>query len=184
MKNAKTVTKKSLTRKELRNFLLLKLRSLYTDVNLEPERIESYLEEIRKTSEDKRKLMMNLYAKYYAPEKVTDYSGLPKRECDMTSEMLDFSSGFEIYLNSIEEEYNVIVKQKREAFARWSLVLSLKQPYSRILYFRYYKRMSTKDTCDKLHIARSTLFRKREVALLELSKQFAVRNDIEVVSDY
>jgi len=184
MKRKRTVVKKCLTRKELKTFLLLKLNSLYRDVNLEPDRIEAYLEEIRKTSEDKRKLMMNVYAKYYSPEKVTDYSGLPKRECDMTSEMLDFSSGFESYMNSIEEEYNVIVKQKREAVALLSLVLSLKQPYSRILYFRYYKKMSTKETCEKLHIARSTLFRKRENALWELSKLFAVRNDIEVVDDF
>lgn len=183
MKYAKNVVKKSLTRKELRTYLLYKLNSMYSDVNLEPDKTAAYLEEIRKTSEDKRKLMMNVYAKYYAPEKVTDYSGLPKRECDMTGEMIDFSASFDDYVASVEEQYNVLVKQKREAVALLSLVLSLKQPYSRILYFRYYKRKTTRETCEEMHIARSTLFRKREAALCELSELFAVRNDIEVVSD-
>jgi len=97
--------------------------------------------------------------------------------------MIDFSASFDDYIASVEEQYNVIVKQKREAVALLSLVLSLKQPYSRILYFRYYKRKSTRETCEEMHIARSTLFRKREAALCELSELFAVRNDIEVVSD-
>ena len=184
MKKTNTAIKKSLTRQELKTFLLLKLNSLYSDVNLDPDKTAAYREEIRKTAEDKRRLMMDVYAKYYAPAKVTDFSGLPKRGCDMTGEMLDFSAGFDRYIASIEEEYNVIVKQKREAVALLSLVLSLRQPYSRILYFRYYKKMSTKETCDELHIARSTLFRKREAALCELSELFAVRNDIEVVSDF
>ena len=183
MKNAKTVVKKRLTLKELKTFLLFKLNSMYRDVNLDPDKTAAYLEEIRKTSEDKRKLMMNVYAKYYAPVKVTDYSGLPKRESDMTGEMIDFSAGFDDYIASVEEQYNIIVKQKREAVALLSLVLSLKQPYARILYFRYYKKLTTKETCEELHIARSTLFRKREVALGELSKLFAVRNDIELIAD-
>ena len=183
MKNAKCLVKKCLTRKELKMFLLMKLNSLYSDVNIDPEKTAAFLEEIRKTSEDKRKLIMNVYAKYYAPVKVTDYSGLPKRECDMTGEMIDFSASFDEYIASVEEQYNYIVKQKREAVALLSLVLSLKQPYSRILYFRYYKKLTTKETCDELHIARSTLFRKREVALYELSELFAVRNDIELVAD-
>ena len=183
MKNAKTVVKKSLTIKELKTFLLFKLNSMYSDVNLDPDKTAAYLEEIRKTSDDKRKLLMNVYAKYYAPVKVTDYSGLPKRECDMTGEMIDFSASFDDYIASVEEQYNIIVKQKREAVALLSLVLSLKQPYARILYFRYYKKLTTKETCEELHIARSTLFRKREVALGELSKLFAVRNDIELISD-
>ncbi|MBO4450382.1 MAG: DUF1492 domain-containing protein [Clostridiales bacterium] len=181
MKNTNKVVKKCLTEKELKTFLLLKLNSLYSDVNLNPEKTAAYLEEIRKTSEDKRRLLMNVYAQYYAPAKVTDYSGLPKRECDMTGEMLDFSSGFDSYIASIEEQYNIVVKQKQEAVALLSLVLSLKQPYSRILYFRYYKKMSTKETCREMHIARTTFFRKREAALSELSKVFAVRNDIKVL---
>lgn len=174
---------KSLTEKELKTYLLLKLNSMYSDANLDADKTAAYLEEIRKTSEDKRRLMMNVYAEYYAPAKVTDYSGLPKRECDMTGEMLDFSSGFDKFIASIEEQYNIIVKQKREAVALLSLVLSLKQPYSKLLYFRYYKKMSTKETCAEMHIGRSTLFRKREVALSELSKVFASHNHIKVLAD-
>ena len=171
------------TRRELKTFLLVKLNSLYSDVNSTPERTAAFLEELKRAHEDRRAVLMDIYAGYYAPEKVTDYSGLPKRQCDMTGEMLDFSSGFDKYIASIEEEYNVIVKQKREAVALLSLILSLKQPYSRILYLRYYKRLSPEDASEELHIARSTMFRKRNVALGKLAELFAAKNDIVLMPD-
>ena len=171
------------TRRELKTFLLVKLNSLYSDVNSTPERTAAFMEELKRAREDRRAVLMDIYAGYYAPEKVTDYSGLPKRQCDMTGEMLDFSSGFDKYIASIEEEYNVIVKQKREAVALLSLILSLKQPYSRILYLRYYKRLSPEDASEELHIARSTMFRKRNVALGKLAELFAAKNDIVLMPD-
>lgn len=173
----------TITKKKLKTLLLAKLNSLYSDVNTSPERTAAYLEELKKSQEDRRKILMDVYAGYYAPEKVTDYSGLPKRQCDMTGEMLDFSSGFDRYIASIEEEYNVIVKQKREAVALLSLVLSLKQPYSRILYLRYYKKLSPEDASEEMHIARSTMFRKRNAALGELAELFAAKNNIELIPD-
>lgn len=173
----------TITKKKLKTLLLAKLNSLYSDVNTSPERTAAYLEELKKSQEDRRKILLDVYAGYYAPEKVTDYSGLPKRQCDMTGEMLDFSSGFDRYIASIEEEYNVIVKQKREAVALLSLVLSLKQPYSRILYLRYYKKLSPEDASEEMHIARSTMFRKRNAALGELAELFAAKNNIELIPD-
>lgn len=179
----KVGTSMSISKKKLKKILLTKLNSLYGDVNSSPDRTADYLDEIKRTQEDKRKLLMNVYAGDHAPLKVSDYSGLPKRECDMTGEMLDFSSGFENYLNSIEEEYDVFIRQKRDAVALLCLILSLRLPYSRILYMRYYKRMSPDDACAQMHIARATLFRKRSAALGELAELFAARNDIELIKD-
>ena len=172
-----------LSRKKLRSYLLVKLNSMYKDVNASPDKTASCLSDVRRTEEDKRKILMDLYAGYYAPAKVTDFSGLPKRQCDMTAEMLDFAENFDKYIASIEKEYSVLIKQKREAVALLAMVLSLRQPYSRILYLKYYKKMSPVAMCDEMHIARSTLFRKRNVALGELAELFAESNDIVLEPD-
>ena len=172
-----------LTRKKLRSYLLLKLNSMYKDVNMSPDRTNSYLSNVKRTEEDKRKLLMELYAGYYAPVKVTDYSGLPKRSCDMTGEMLDFVDNFDKYVASLEEEYNAWIKQKREAVALLAMVLSLRQPYSRILYLKYYKKMSPMQMCNEMHIARSTLFRKRNDALAKLAELFAESNNLVLEPD-
>jgi uncharacterized membrane protein YvbJ len=92
-----------LSKEKLKSYLLRKLNSLYTDVNSAPEDTTSYLSYIKRTEEEKRKIIMDLYAGYYAPAKVTDYSGLPKRRCDMTGEMLDFVENFDKYIASLEE---------------------------------------------------------------------------------
>ena len=172
-----------LSRKKLRSYLLLKLNSMYRDVNASPDKTTSYLSDIKRTEEDKRRILMDLYAGYYAPEKVTDYSGLPKRQCDMTGEMLDFADNFDKYIASLEEEYSVFLKQKREAVALLAMVLSLRQPYSKILYLKYYKKMSPLEMCGEMHIASSTLFRKRHAALGELAELFAETNNIVLEPD-
>ena len=173
----------AITKKELRSILISKLKSLSIDFNVAPDTTAAFLSEVKKTREEKRKAMMALYAEYYAPQKVSDYSGLPKRQSDMTAEMIDFSNGFDRYIASIEAEYNSVIKQKRDAAALLSLVLSLEQPYSRILYLRYYKKMSPDDVCSTLHIARSTMFRKRNAALGELVELFADKNNIQLKRD-
>ena len=183
MNRFNTIENKILSKKNLRSYLLVKLNSIYSDVNSSPEKSCRFLSEINKSEQDKRKILMDVYAAYYSPEKVTDYSSLPKRSCDMTAEMLDFSENFDKYLASIEEEYNVYVRQKREAVALLALILSLRQPYSRILYLKYYRRMSPADMCSEMHIARSTLFRKRNAALGELAELFAANNNIELEPD-
>ena len=162
-----------LSKEKLKSYLLRKLNSLYKDVNSAPER----------TEEEKRKIIMNLYAGYYAPAKVTDYSGLPKRRCDMTGEMLDFVENFDKYIASLEDEYNYYIRQKREAVALLAMILSLRQPYSRILYLRYYKKMPPEKMCIELHIARSTLFRKRNDALEVLAEMFAENNNLVLQPD-
>ena len=178
-KEEKTVV----TKRELKSMLLTRLNSLQTDVNTVPEKAKCYLTELRKTRNDKRKALMNVYAADYAPAKVTDFSGLPKKEGDMTGEMLDFSNGFDKYIDSLEQEYMDAKRQRKEAVRLLTLMLSLKQPYSRILYLRYYKKLSPEDACFEMHIARSTLFRKQNAALSQLMELFAESNGIIMKPD-
>jgi DNA-directed RNA polymerase specialized sigma24 family protein len=171
------------TKKELRSMLVTRLNSLHSDVNSRNEKAERYLTELKKTRNDKRKALMDLYAAEKAPVKVTDYSGLPKKECDMTGEMLDFSQGFDEYIASLEKEYMELKRRRNEAIKLLTMLMTLKPPYSMILYLRYYRKISPKDACYQLHIARSTLFRKQSAALTQLSELFAEHNGIIIKSD-
>jgi DNA-directed RNA polymerase specialized sigma24 family protein len=162
----------SISKKELRAMLLLKLSTLQYDLIRVPEEARRYLLDIRKTKNDKYKAM-DVYAEDNSPVKVTDLSGLPKRACDMTGEMIDFSEGFDRYILSIEKEYAAAKRRRSEAIRLLTMVMSLKQPYSRILYLRYYRKMSPEDACYELHVSRSTMFRKQNVALDRLAEMFA-----------
>ena len=92
--------------------------------------------------ERKAQGIMDIYAEDIMRRlKVTDYSGLPKKECDMTGEMIDFSQGFDDYIASLEERIQLLMqKQKKEAIELLAMILSLRQPYSMILYLRYYRK--------------------------------------------
>ena len=161
-----------ITKKELKAMLLLKLSTLQYDLIKVPEEARRYLLDIRKTRNDKN-TAMDAYAEDNSPVKVTDLSGLPKRECDMTGEMIDFSEGFDRYILSIEKESAAAKKRRSEAIRLLTMVMSLKQPYSRILYLRYYRKMSPENACYEMHVARSTMFRKQNVALDKLAEMFA-----------
>lgn len=171
------------TKKELKTIVLTKLNSLQYDVNTVPEEAKRYLSELRKTRNDKRNVLMDMYASENAPVKVTDYSGTPKRDCDMTGEMIDFSKGFDNYIASLEKEYAAAKKRRKEALRLLTMMLTLKLPYSRILYLRYFRKLSPEDTSSELHIARSTLFRKQNAAISQLSELFAEDNGIIIKSD-
>lgn len=175
--------KTTITRRELRSMLITRLNTLHSDVNNRNENAERYLSELRKTRNEKRKALMDIYAGEYAPVKVTDYSGLPKKECDMTGEMIDFSQGFDDYIASLEKEYADAKNRRNEAIKLLTMLMTIKAPYSMILYLRYYRKLSPKDACRHLHIARSTLFRKQSTALTLLSELFAERNGIIIKSD-
>ncbi|MBR1906198.1 MAG: DUF1492 domain-containing protein [Clostridiales bacterium] len=183
MKNTIKEEKKCITKRELKTMLITRLNTLHSDVNNRNEKAESYLSELRKTRNEKRKALMDIYAGENAPVKVTDYSGIPKKECDMTGEMIDFSQGFDDYIASLEKEYADAKRRRNEAIKLLTMLMTLKTPYSMILYLRYYRRLSPKDACRQLHIARSTLFRKQNTALSLLSELYAERNGIIIKSD-
>jgi len=101
----------------------------------------------------------------------------------MTGEMIDFSQGFDKYIASLEKEYADAKRRRNEAVKLLTMLMTLKPPYSMILYLRYYRKISPKDACYQLHIARSTLFRKQSAALTQLSELFAEHNGIIIKSD-
>ena len=171
------------TKKELRSMLIARLNSLHDDVCNVPEDVMLYISELKKTRKDKNDVLMDLYSAEHAPVKVADYSGIPKSECDMTGEMIDFSKGFDHYIAALEKEYAAAMKRRKEAIRLLTMMLSLKLPYAKLLYLRYYRKLSPDDTSYEMHIARSTLFRRQNTAISQLSELFAEDNGIIIKSD-
>ena len=171
------------TRKELKAMLMNRLNTLQYDLIKSPEEANRCLSDLKETRNDKIKALMDDYAKDNAPVKVSDISGIPKRECDMTGEMIDFCEGFDRYIDSIEKEYASIKKRRKEAVKLMTMLMSIKQPYAKILYLRYYRKMSPEVACKEMHIARSTMFRRQSNALNLLSDLFAENYDIIIKPD-
>lgn len=175
--------RKCYTKKELKSILMSRLNRLQDDVDTVPEKARSYMTEIKRTNSDRYRALMDIYATDNAPVKVSDYSLIPKKQGDMTAEMLDFSSGFDKYIDSLEKEYLAARMKRCEAIRLMTLVLSLPQPYSRLLYLRFYRKLSPDDASNVMHLARSTMFRKQSTAMGLLVEMYAKKNGLVLKSE-
>lgn len=183
MKERGKTRRKSYSRKELKSMLMSRLNTLQEDVDIVPEKARIYMSEIKRTNSDRYRALMDIYATENVPVKVADYSGLPKKPSDMTAEMLDFSSGFDKYIDSLEKEYIAARLNRCEAIRLMTLVLSLQQPYSRLLYLRFYKKLSPDDASNVMHLARSTMFRKQSTAMGLLVELYAKKNGLKLKAE-
>lgn len=183
MRERRKTKRKSYSRKELKSILMSRLNTLQDDVDKVPENVRIYMTEIKRTNSDRYRALMDIYATENVHVKVADYTGIPKKPSDMTAEMLEFSSGFDKYIDSLEKEYLAARIRRSEAIRLMTLVMSLQQPYSRLLYLRFYRKLSPDDASNAMHLARSTMFRKQSTAMGLLIDSYAKKYDLILKSE-
>jgi hypothetical protein len=115
---------------------------------------------------------MDLYAGYYAPCKVSDPTYVPKGQGDMNDVMINFSEGFNDFVKSMEEQYVNCLIRRRRATILLSRMLSIRLPYSRLMYLYYYKKKDPDEISETLYISRATFFRLKSFAINELTEMY------------
>jgi hypothetical protein len=154
---------------EARAIIVSRLNNLLADLNAHVPGEEVLAFEICRTHEDKFKSLMDLYAGYYSPCKVTDTVYTPRGQVDMNDVMLDFSEGFEEFIDSLEEKYVELIISRRRATVLLNKLLSIKLPFSRLLYYYYYKRMNPEEILEGFFISRATFYRIKSSAITALT---------------
>ena len=157
---------------EARAIINARLNRLCEDLADYPETENKLLNEICKVYEDRKISFMDLYAGYYAPCKVSDPTYVPKGQGDMNDVMINFSEGFDDFVKSMEEQYVNCLIRRRRATILLSRMLSIRLPYSRLMYLYYYKKKDPDEISESLYISRATFFRLKSFAINELTEMY------------
>jgi hypothetical protein len=102
---------------------------------------------------------------------------VPRGQGDMNDVMIDFSEGFDEFIESLEETYVNNIMRRRRAAVLLKRMLSMKLPYSRLMYLYYYKKLDPIVIIDDLYISRATFYRIKSVAINMLTSMYFTPGD-------
>ena len=163
LKNAKSF-------EEAREIVKSRLKLLRVDIDFRSPIEESLVSELDKAHDDRDRKLMDIYARYCSPCKVGDYSSDPRSQRDMNDIMIDFSEGYDKFIRAMEEDLISMMTRRRNATQLMTKMLSVKYPYSKIMYLCYYKNMRDSEVRDKLYMSRSSYYRIKNMGLDMLTK--------------
>ena len=157
---------------EARAIVSQRLSNLREDLSVRTGAEESLFAELIRTGEERNRSLMDLYACFYSPCKVSDTEYVPKAQGDMNDVMIDFSNGYEEFVKSMEEEYSTLMSRRRRAQGLLRRILSIPYPYSRVMYHFYYLAEEPEKISEELFISRATFYRIKSVALNILTSMY------------
>ena len=162
---------------EARAIINARLNHLCSDLSYHSDTEDALFNEIIKAYEDRKISLMDLYAGYYAPCKVSEPTFVPNGQGDMNDVMISFSEGFNEFINSMEKQYINFMIGRRRAAILLNKILSIDLPYSRLIYLYYYKRRDPIEISESLFISRATFYRLKSLGIDELTKLYFPNDD-------
>ncbi len=139
--------------------LKIRLSTLYDDLNLRNSMAADMLALINEASCDRDELFNNIYFRENSPLKIMNYYFHPIVKGDVTEEMLNISSNFDVFLREMYNNARKIMDQHTNAVTLLLILLSLPRPYCEVMYFRHYKRFSREDVMSRMFLSRSSYYR-------------------------
>ena len=165
--------------KEARAIIVSRLNNLCIDLSAYSSSEDAITNEILKAQEDKINGLMDFYAGLFSPCKVTDPGKIPTGQADMNDILIDFSEGFNDFIETLEERYVELIMRRRKATILLNRMLSFKLPFSRLMYLFYYKRMHRDEIIKMLFISRATFYRLKSQAIDALTRIYYPYNNGE-----
>lgn len=143
-------------KKQLKNIL----DNLYDDIIINDKEAVNLASFISNSRKDKNNILKELYYNENAPVKVlsTEFKG--KGESDVTGEMIDVSIKYDEFLDRLEKRVNDLISRHNKAMDVFLLIMSLPDPFCRVLYLKYFKKMTCDEVSVQLYISPSTFYRK------------------------
>lgn len=157
---------------EARAIIIARLNHLKEDLAYVPDIEERLFKEIEKAHDDRKLSLMDIYAGFYAPCQITDTVFEPKGTGDMNDVMIDFSTGFDEFIEAMEEQYVECIIKRRRAAVLLKRMLSLGLPFSKILYLYYYKKLEPNEIIKINFISRATFYRLKSFAINMLTSMY------------
>ncbi len=145
--------------------LKIRLETLYDDLVITNRETTELLSFISKSGDERRRMLNDMYFKDNAPVKVLGTEFLGRREADVTGEMIALSTKFDEFIDRLHKEAYGMMARHNQAVDLFYMILSLPDPYCKILYLRYFRRLSCKETMNCLYLSRTTFFRNLNKAI-------------------
>ena len=165
LKNAKSFD-------EAREIIKARLKYLRSDINFRSPLEEALTNELDTAHDDRQHKLMDIYARFCSPCKVEDYNSDPKEQSDMNDIMIDFSEGYDKFIRAMEEELICITARRRKATELMTKLLSIKYPYSKVMYLCYYKNMRDSEIREKFFMSKSSYYRVKNIGLDMITKMY------------
>ena len=150
---------------EARAIIVSRLNRLREDLAFNTSIEDPIVSEICKVRDDSSINLMDLYAGYYSPCKVSEPAFVPKGQGDMNDIMISFSEGFSEFIESLEEQYVDLIIRRRRATILLNRMLSVNLPLARLMYLYYYQRIDLGEVTRKLYCSRATFYRLKSDAI-------------------
>lgn len=144
------------------------LENMYNDVNFNTDNANVLLSLANDFNGDKSNLLRNIYFKENSPVKVMNTTFNVGSNKDYQDEMLTISMKYDEFIIHLNQKAADVINKRSKAVDLFIAILSLPEPYSQLLYLRYYKRLSSEEIMDKLFISRSTYYRNFDKGLNKL----------------
>lgn len=157
---------------EARAIIVSRLNRLREDLSFQPSVEDPIIAEICKAREDGTTSLMDIYAGYYSPCKVSEPAYIPKGQGDMNDIMISFSEGFSEFIESLEEQYVELIIRRRRATILLNRMLSIRLPLARLMYLYYYQRIDPGDVTNKLYCSRATFYRLKSNAISAITRMY------------
>ena len=154
---------------EARAIIVSRLNRLREDLAFNTSIEDPIVSEICKVRDDSSINLMDLYAGYYSPCKVSEPAFVPKGQGDMNDIMISFSEGFSEFIESLEEQYVDLIIRRRRATILLNRMLSVNLPLARLMYLYYYQRIDLGEVTRKLYCSRATFYRIKNAGLTILT---------------
>ena len=162
--------KKAKSFEEAKEIIKARLKLLRVDIDFKSPLEEALLSELEKAHDDRDHKLMDIYARFCSPCKVGDYNSDPKSQSDMNDIMIDFSEGYDKFIRAMEEDLICMMTRRRNATMLMTKMLSIKYPYSKIMYLCYYRNMRDSEVRETLFLSRSSYYRLKNTGLEMLTQ--------------
>ena len=150
---------------EAKEIITQRLNSLRADLSFQSPIEFSIFNELTRVHDDKKISLMDFYAHFYSPCRVSEPSFV-------NDVMLDFSQGFDKFIKTLEEEYERMIQVRRDATILFCRMLSQPYPYSTILYMYYYRNIDPAVICKKFFLSRATFYRMKNNAVTRVTREY------------
>ena len=145
------------------NILRERLTSLYKDLTCTNDEAVSLMSFMNNSFDDKVTVINDIYYHEHAPVRVlsTEFTGTGG-SYDIEEELIKISEGYDRFLKQIGLRTSNVLSKHTHALDLFLNLLSLPEPYSRILYLRFFKGCSIDEVSKSMFISKTSCYRKQE----------------------
>ncbi|MBR1797137.1 MAG: sigma-70 family RNA polymerase sigma factor [Clostridiales bacterium] len=145
------------------NILRERLNTLYEDLTCSNNEAISLVNFMSECVDDKIAVIRDMYFHDHAPVRVLnpsiEHTG---GSYDIEEEIIEISQGYDTFVKKLGNKTSYVLNKHAKALALFLTLMNLPDPYSRVLYLRYFKCLSVEDISEEMFISKSSVYRKHD----------------------